>query len=191
MGMFCGEYHNTKRFAKSCIFYVGKCFCVRGGQEQRNLGPSNFRFLSKPGADPHCVVYEEHGSKNHPGGKKDFRAENKSVKCYAVPQNTPKCLVFLLNLYMKRLPTYAFENDLLYLRPKSKCPSDPDVPWYEEKPVGKNSLASMMKDVSAEAGISIKSNHSLRATGASNLFHANVPETLIHRAQVFRGLTHL
>ena len=80
---------------------------------------------------------------------------------------------------MKRLPKYAFENDLLYLRPKLKCPSDPDVPWYEEKSVGKNSLASLMKDMSAEAGISIKTKHSLRATGASNLFHANVPERII------------
>ena len=99
-------------------------FCVHGGQEQ---SPSNFRFLSKPGADPHCVVYEEHGSENHPGGIKGFFMQKISVKCYAVPQNTPKCLVFLLNLYMKRLPTYAFENDLHYLLPKLKCPSDPDV----------------------------------------------------------------
>ena len=82
---------------------------------------------------------------------------------------------------MKRLPKYAFENDLLYLRPKLKGPSDPDVPWYEERSVGKNSLASLMKDMSAEAGISIKTNHSLRATGASNLFHANVPERIIQK----------
>ena len=65
-----------KGLQRAVFYYVGKCFCVRGGQEQRNLGPSNFNFLCKPGNDPYCVVYEEHGSKIHPGGIKDFHAEN-------------------------------------------------------------------------------------------------------------------
>ena len=82
-------------------FHIGKCFCVRGGQEQRNLGPSHFRFLTNPGCDPHCVIYEEHGSKNHPGGLKDLRVDNKTVPCHAMPEQSPKCLVFLLNLYIK------------------------------------------------------------------------------------------
>ena len=61
-----------KGLQKTVFYYVGKCFCVCGGQEQRNLGPSNFKFLCKPGIDPYCVVYEEHDSKNHQGGIKDF-----------------------------------------------------------------------------------------------------------------------
>ena len=78
------------------------------------------------------------------------------VKCYAVPDNAPGCLVFLLNIYMKHLPKYAFQNDVLYLRPKIKWPSDPDAPRFEEKCVGKNTFASMMKDISGEAGLSMK-----------------------------------
>ena len=170
-----------KGLQRAVFYYVGKCFCIRGGQEQRNLGPSNFRFMTKPGDDPYCVVYEEHGSKNHSGGIKDFRTENKSVTCYAIPENIPKCLVFLLNLYLKHLPMYAFEKDLLYLRPKIKYLSNVDAPWYEEKPVGRNSLGSMMKDMSTEAGIAAKTNHSLRATGASSLFQANVLERIIQK----------
>ena len=135
---------------------MGKCFCVHGGQEQRNLGPSNFKFLCKPGNALYCIVYEQHGSKNHPGGIKDFHAENKGVKCYAVADNAPECLVFLLNVYMKHLLKYAFQNDVLYLRPKIKCPSDPDAPKFEEKCVGKNTFASMMKDITGEAGLSMK-----------------------------------
>ena len=57
-----------KGLQRTVFFYVGKCFCIHAGQEQRNLGPLNFRFLSKLGNDPYCVVYEEHGSKNYPGG---------------------------------------------------------------------------------------------------------------------------
>ena len=91
------------------------------------MGPSNFRFVSSPGSDPHCVFYEEHGPINHPGGLKDLRVENKSVPCYAVTENIPKYLVFILKLYMKRLPRYAFLEDILYLRPKEKCPADHKV----------------------------------------------------------------
>ena len=46
-----------KGLQRAVFYYVGM---VRGGQEQRNLGPSDFRFVSNPGSDPHCVFYEEH-----------------------------------------------------------------------------------------------------------------------------------
>ena len=82
---------------------------------------------------------------------------------------------------MKHLPKYAFENDVLYLQPKIKCPSNPDAPWFEEKPVGRNTLPSRMKDMSGEGGISMKTNHSLRATGVSSIFQANVPERTIQK----------
>ena len=128
---------NPKALQRAVFFYIGKCFCIRGGQEQRCLGPSNFKLIADPDCDPHCVVYVEHGSKNRPGGLKDLRVENKEVTHYAVPENAPQCLVFLLNLYMKKLPKYAFESDILYLRPKRSTPEAPDIPWYEEAPVGK------------------------------------------------------
>ena len=35
-----------KGLQRAVFYYVGKCFCIRGGQEQRNLGPSNFRFMT-------------------------------------------------------------------------------------------------------------------------------------------------
>ena len=81
--------------------------------------------------------------------EKGLRAKNKSVKCYAVPENVPKYLVFLLNPYIEHLPKYAYDNDVLYLRPKFKCPSYPDALRYEEKP---------------ETSISSKTNQGLRAT---------------------------
>ena len=43
-------------------------------------------------------------------------------------------------------------------------------------PIGEHKLGGMMKDMFTEIGISGKCNHSLRATGASILFEANVPE---------------
>lgn len=52
---------------------------------------------------------------------------------------------------------------------------DPDRPWYSRAPNGKNMLQKMLPTMCEEAGIARRMNHSLRATGATELFHANVP----------------
>lgn len=64
--------------------------------------------------NPDCFTYVEHGSKNYTACVKDLRYENKQVPCPAVPENGQKCLVFLLDLYLSKLPTIAFEKDILY-----------------------------------------------------------------------------
>ncbi len=54
------------------------------------------------------------------------------------------------------------------------------IPWYECTPVGREKLKTYTATMCKEAGISEKkTNHSLRATGASALFNAGVPEKLI------------
>ena len=128
-----------------------------------------------------CYTYIEHGSKKQTGGLRQLGLENKSVPCPAVPENHPKCLVFLLDEYLRHLPKYAFEKDILYLRPKPKLPADPEEAWYENSPVGRNTLSTMVKRMCMDAGIEHgqKSNHSLRATGATAMFQSNVPETVI------------
>ena len=63
-------------------------------------------------------------------------------------------------------------------------------PWYENAPVGKNKLATFVKEMFLEAGFeeNPKTNHSLRATGATALFKAGVPEKIIQKQQ---GTDHL
>ncbi len=108
-----------------------------------------------------------------------LRIENKIVEIH---ENEPRCLVFLLDHYLAKLPKYALDADVFYLRPKLKTPSCPDEPWYDSVPIGKNKLSSLMKDLSIHAGLDeIKSNHSLRATGATALFAAGVPEKIIQK----------
>ena len=69
--------------------------------------------------------------------------------------------------------------DVFYLRCVSKKPADGDK-WYECSPVGKEKLRKFMEVMCREAGISEKkTNHSLRATGATALFSAGVPERMI------------
>ena len=181
--------NNPKALQRAVFYYNEKCFCIRGGQEQRSLAPSNFKWSAKPGCDLHSVTYIEHGSKNRPGGLSDMWVENKEVTCHAVTEEIPKCLVFLLNKYLAKLPKYAFEQDnILYLRPKATTPADLSLPWYEEAVVGKNTLSAMVKEMCAEAGIGGKTNHSLHATGASAMFQANVPKKIIQKTTGHRSI---
>ena len=55
-------------------------------------------------------------------------------------------------------------------------------------PLGKNKLGSMVKDMCSESGIELKTNHSLRATGASAMFHNQVPEKIIQDTTGHRSL---
>ena len=50
---------NPKSLQRAIFYYVGKHFCVRGGEEQRSLKPSQFVRNSKPDS----YTYIEHCSK--------------------------------------------------------------------------------------------------------------------------------
>ena len=54
---------SPKALVRAVFFYVGKSLCLRGGQEQRCLSPSQFRREFEPDR----YVYIENGSKNYPG----------------------------------------------------------------------------------------------------------------------------
>ena len=51
--------------------------------------------------------------------------------------------------------------------------------WFAKQPIGRHLLSSMVKTACEEAQVYGKSNHSLRATGATMMFQACVPETII------------
>lgn len=54
--------------------------------------------------------------------------------------------------------------------------------WFTAYPIGKNTLSNFVKDICKEAKVNgKKTNHSLRATGVSNLFQAGVLEKLIQQ----------
>jgi hypothetical protein len=80
---------HPRSLQRAVFYYVGKHFCVRGGEEQRKLKPSQFIRS----ADPDKYVYHEHGSKNRSGGLLQINIQNKTVPCLALPDNQPRCLV--------------------------------------------------------------------------------------------------
>ena len=73
-------------------------------------------------------TYIENGSENRSGGLAQLNLENKIVPIYLVPENQTRSLVFLLDLYLSKLPHYSFEMDVFYLHPEVKPPACPGEP---------------------------------------------------------------
>ena len=117
----------------------------------------------------------ENGSKNRCGV--NTKETNKVVLVYASRSTRPRCLVYLLDLYLSKLPAGSKERHMFYLRPAAKVPADLTAPWYERALVGKEKI--FVATMCQEASIAPKTNHGLRATGATALFNANVPKKVI------------
>ena len=162
----------------AAFFVVGKMFCLRGGQEHRNLQLSQFKRTEDK------YVYYENVSKNRNGSFKQLRVKSKVVPLYACPEAGERCPVHILDKYIAKLPSEARERDLFYVRPLQKFTSDPTCPWYTSVPLGKHTLQSKLKNMCTEAEISgHKTNHSLRATAATEMFRQGVPEKLFKNEQ--------
>ena len=90
------------------------------------------------------------------------------------------CPVFLLDLYISKLPIAVKNEHFIYCQPISAVPPKDDDPWFLPIPIGKNTLGRTVREMCNEAGVEgKKTNHSLRVSGASNLFAAGVPERMI------------
>ena len=122
---------------------LARSFASVEDKNNASLTPSQFVRSEEPDC---YTYYVEHGSKNRSGGPSQLRVEIKTIPVYSVPDKVPQCLVFLLDLYLAKLPKYAFENDVFYCCPKTYIPRSPEEPWYDCCPVGKNTLANMVKD---------------------------------------------
>ena len=124
-------------------------------------------------------LYTEFISKNNQHRFKDIHSKNKSVRVYATV-GSRKCFVHLLEYYLDKLPP---DPKAFYLCPLAIIPDDSSKPWFSNVPVAINTLHNLMKKVSEKGELAGKyTNHSLRATSASRLFAANVPEPCWFRA---------
>ena len=174
-----------KGLLRAAFFVCGKCFCLRGGEEHRALGLSQLQRLK----NPNRYVYVENSSKNRPGGLNQMKLSHKSVTIVASDSSGDKCPVFILDMYISKLPAAAREKDLFYCRPLAVTPKGIDDSWYVAMPVGKNVLSKMVAEMCSDAGIhGRKTNHSLRVAGVSSLFDAGVPERIIQQRSGHRSL---
>ena len=144
---------------------------MRGGDEHSKLR------LDQMKQEETGYVYYENGSKNRKGTFSGRNVGNKVVKSVAVPEAGERCHVYLLDLYISKLPPDAHKASAFYFRPLPKTASK--GPWYTAVPIGKNTLCGMVKNMCLKASLEARTNHSLRATAATALFKANVPEKII------------
>ena len=108
---------------------------------------------------------------------------------YLCPEAGERCPVYLLDLYLSKLPQKAFENNTFYLRPLDKIPSDANAPWYSAVAVGRNALEKKLSCICEQAGIEgTITNHSLRATSATHMYMSGVPEKVIQEHTGHRSL---
>ena len=97
---------NDPLVLQAVFYYAGKVFCLRGGEEQTDLTQSQFVRSS----DPDCYTYVEQGSKTRFGFNQ--KEANKVVLVYACTDSCPMCLVYLLDLYLSKLPESTKDMDL-------------------------------------------------------------------------------
>ena len=164
------------------FYYNGKVCCLRGGEEHRNLKITQFT------KNESGYIYTENASKNRSGGINQFNIENKYVNILRVNSAGPRCHCYLLDQYLMRLSPEAIKRDIFYLRPLIKVDDTNNI-WFTSVPVGRNKLATITHEMCKKAGIGgNKTNHSLRATGATELYLAGVPEKIIQERTGHRSL---
>ena len=173
--------HSPQALLNSVFFYNGKLFCLRGVNEHLNLLFSQLRRSS----DPDCYTYMEYGSKNHSGGIND-KGDGKVVSIVAT--NSPRCHVAILDLYFSKVPQSVSGESKFYLTPLPFTPTG-SRPWFFPEPHQIKKLQSLLKTMCSSADIKGNfTNHSLRATGATVLFDAGVPESLIQKRTGHKSL---
>lgn len=82
------------------VFYCnGKKFCLRGGNEHRNLKLSQLKRM----CNPDRYIYTEKGSKNRSGSERTV--DNKTVPIFSCFDEVgERCHVFLLDSYISKMP---------------------------------------------------------------------------------------
>lgn len=179
-----------EKLVRTLVYLLGLSCALRAGKEHRVL-----RALDRN--SQFCLRYDDDGyryllyredlcTKTNRGGIRHKKYTAKTVNVYPA-RNPERCPVTILEFYMSKLPTLR-KCDALYLRPLSKVAYYSDV-WFRDAPMGVNSLQSVVKNLCKESGLEGHySNHSLRATAATRMYHGGNEEQVIQEHTGHRSL---
>ena len=167
--------HSPQTLVDTMVFMAGMYFALRSGEEHRQLRFSSVTLVEKAGSTPH-LLYIESVSKNNPGGLKHRKLDAKQVVHHGNREDPSRCFVEMYRQYCSHRPAKVKE-DAFYLCPIRNAKGQV---WYKDQPIGVNTLANTVKRICEKAGIKgYKTNHSLRVTAATRLFHSGLDEQLI------------
>ena len=179
---------NPEQLLNIIVFIVGKGFALRAGQEHRVLRSppfnSQFRFLCDEDGEIFLRYSEDVGLKTNKGSLKHRKLEPKTVDMYA--SEYPECCPMRIILkYLSLLPKTCTCN-AFYLQPRKKYFAKS---WFVNKPAGVNKLRNVVRDICHAARLpGYYTNHSLRSTTATKLYHNNIDEQLIMEITGHRSL---
>ena len=172
--------NDPKQLCQTVIYLIGIHFCLRGGNELRNMryGPHAQIKRGIDSSNKDCLIFTEDVSKCRRGGIKSLSQPGKVVYAYHNEEDHDRCIVCLYDLFISKRPPGAREDSLFLAANtgKNTCKEK----WYKNMALGHNSIANIVKTLTA--GLPGRyTNQSLRRTGATRLFQAGFEEDLICR----------
>jgi len=115
-------------------------------------------------------VAHDEASKNHCGGVSEKPSNKKEARIYETEDQNNGYKALKLYLEKIKLNCSAF-----FQYPKANVSPEDDV-WFEQRPLGVNTLANMMKTICEVAGLSrMYTNNSIRVTAITLWSNAGVP----------------
>ena len=179
---------SPRQLVDTILYKVGLCCALRAGKEHRVLRSigrnSQFKFAYDFDNQLYVEYREDIGLKTNKGGLKHTKVTPKIVNIYPGPDPN-RCLVSLLQKYTALLPKER-RSDAFYLRPLARAK---EGVWFADAPIGINSLQSTVKRLCESAGlVGYYTNHSLRATSATRMYNADIPEQCIQEVTGHRSL---
>ena len=170
------------------VFMIGKGCALRAGKEHYNLRspPFNSQFsFVRDGEGSIMLKYSEDiGLKTNKGGLKHRKVDPKVVHVYPI-EHADRCPLRIIMKYLSLLPKGRSNNNF-YLQPLRKFTPDN---WFRDRPAGVHRLRDTIKELCKKAGLpGFYSNHSLRSTCATKLYHCNIDEQIIQEITGHRSL---
>lgn len=164
------SYRDAAGLLRRVWFLVTLFWCRRGCEGQRQLRRDSFRFLTDADGQNYAEMTHDVQTKNHQGGISEKTSHEKQTRLYSTGNIGDS--YWCLQKYVQKLNT---NQQAFFQRPASKA-KESDPVWYENSPLGVNTLAKMMKEISLGAGLSqIYTNHCVRATAITIWSNAEVP----------------
>lgn len=176
-----------QKLVDTVLYLFGLHFALRAGQEHRSIRFHKSQVsLQSDKEGLRYLCYNEDMSKTHQGGLKHRKIKPKTVRAYENIKNPQRCIVRLYEKYISHRPTNRKCSPAFYLRPLSNPVSDV---WYSCQPIGINTISKTVSRICKNAGLhGFRTNHSLRATAASRLYHDAFDEQLICETTGHRSL---
>ena len=136
-------------------------FANRGRENLREMTKMDLEVKKDPKGAKYVELVVDKLTKTERG---EGDGEGQGGVMYETPENPAQCPVASFERYIAALHP---DCSAFWQRPKPKAVG---TTWYDNSPVGKNTLYSKTKDICIEAGVSRKyTNHCLRATTVTAL----------------------